>query len=67
MDILPEQTAQYIRELQALRNQRLDLVLSGGVTLENLIADLSNGLEVLYIIYRSRMEDDEADSGTDTH
>lgn len=67
MDILPEQTAQYIRELQALRNQRLDLVLSGGVTLENLIADLSNGLEVLYIIYRSRMEDDGADSGTDTH
>lgn len=56
MDISAEQSRQYIQELQALRKQRLDLVLSGGVGLEDLIADIMNSLEVFYVIHRSRMD-----------
>lgn len=56
MDISAEQSRQYIQELQALRKQRLDLVLSGGVGLEDLIADIMNSFEVFYVIHRSRMD-----------
>lgn len=62
MDIPPEVTRQYIQELQALRNQRLDFVLSQGVGLEDLIADIMNSLEVFYVIQRFRKEHEDVDT-----
>lgn len=53
MDISPEQTRQFIQELQALRNQRLSFILTEGILLEDLLADLSNALEVFYVIQRA--------------
>lgn len=58
MNINREQAQQYIQELQALRNKRLDFVLSQGVHLEDLIADMMNELETLYIIRRAEMDQD---------
>ena len=56
MDISADQSRQYIQELQALRNQRLDFVISQGVQLEHLLADMMNELEVLYVIHRARQD-----------
>ena len=59
MDITPEQTSRYIRELQSIRNERLDSVLSDGVQLETLVADIMNSLEVLYVVHRAKMAHEE--------
>lgn len=58
MDISADQSRRYIQELQTLRNQRLDFLLSQGVQLEHLLADMMNELEVLYVIHRARQEQD---------
>lgn len=53
MELTPEQTHQYILELQQARNTRLETNLSGEVDLETLVADAMNALELFYIVRRS--------------
>lgn len=61
MRISREQALEYVTELQALRNERLDFSLAQEVELGALIADIMNSLEVFYVIHRTKMEQDATD------
>lgn len=57
MELQKEQVDQYIKDLLAIRNDRLIPLNTEEDTFGGLVADAMNSLELVYIAYRGLLDD----------
>lgn len=60
MEISAEQTNRYIRDLMNIRNDRLAPLNPDEDTFGGLVADAMNAMELVYIVYRGLLEEQDS-------